>query len=56
VNWVPLPVIKNDGAKNHVVMLAGQDLVTGANNKLLTLIVKPLTIAIGDGGAFLQGA
>src|SRR5258708_13997293 len=39
----------------HVVMLAGQDLVTGLNNQVMTLIVEPLTVTIGDGGGFLQG-
>src|SRR5882672_5306275 len=39
----------------HVVMLAGQDLVTGLNNQVIALIVKPLAVAVRDGGGFLQG-
>src|SRR5882762_7808355 len=39
----------------HVVMLAGQDLVTGLSNQVRALIVKPLAVAVRDGGGFLQG-
>src|ERR1700730_17661746 len=39
----------------HVVMLAGQDFVTGLNDQLIALIVKPLAVAVGGGGGLLQG-
>src|SRR5260370_40715138 len=43
-----------DMQRKHVVMLAGEDLVTGLNDQLTALIVKPLAVAVGDGGGFLQ--
>src|SRR6202048_4980998 len=44
-----------DVQRKHVVMLAGQDFIAGLNNQVGALIVKPLAVAVGDGGGFLQG-
>src|SRR3984893_6163227 len=44
-----------DMQRKHVVMLASQNFVTGLNDQIGALIVKPLAVAVRDGGGFLQG-
>src|SRR5882757_8195848 len=44
-----------DMQRKHVVMPASQDLVAGLNDQIAASIVKPLAVAVGDGGGFLQG-
>ncbi len=41
--------------RKHVVMLAGQDFITGLNDQVGALIVKALAVAVRDGSGFLQG-
>ena len=38
----------------HIVMLAGEDFVAGLGDQFVALIVKPFTIAVGNGSSFLQ--
>jgi hypothetical protein len=38
----------------HVVMLAGQDLVTGINDQLVPMFIQALAEIVGVGGCFLQ--
>src|ERR1700692_1102849 len=44
-----------DMQREHVVMLASQNFVKGLNDQIGALIVKPLAVAVRDGGGFLQG-
>src|SRR6516164_8407655 len=43
-----------DVQRKHVVMLAREDFVTGLNDQLIALIIKPLAVVVGNGGSFLQ--
>src|SRR6516162_5901505 len=38
----------------HVVMLTVEDFVTGLNDQLVALIVKPFAVVVRNGGGFLQ--
>src|SRR5215469_9005706 len=40
--------------REHVVMLASQDLVAGMSDEFVLLITQPLAIMVGNGGALLQ--
>ena len=43
-----------DMQRKHVLMLAGEDLVTGLNDQLVPLVVEPPAGVVGIGGGFLQ--
>src|SRR5229473_4738297 len=40
--------------REHVLMLAGEDFITGLNDQLVPLVVEPPAGMIGIGGGFLQ--
>src|SRR5215467_15468465 len=40
--------------REHVLMLASEDLIAGMSDESVLLIAQPLAIMIGNGGGFLQ--
>ena len=42
--------------REHVLMLAGENLVADLNDQLVALVVEPLAGMVGIGGGFLQGS
>src|SRR5580692_10517339 len=44
-----------DMQREHVAMLAGQDLVASSNDQFVALIVKPFAVVVCDSCSLLQG-